>query len=246
MQICCKMFVFLSHYSHIVVAARMGQSFSRATPTIQLSPNQLQKVPDIERNGYCFTDGCGEISLDLAEKISEELKLDDIPSVFQIRLGSLKGVLVVNTSIQGKVIYRESQEKFLIENMTPAHLTVEVVKTSNVSSKGGFLNRQFIMILHERGVPDSFFIDKQREYMEKFSLIMDTPEQAASFLTAYTTSDDSTIGKKLLCHILADHNISDPYIRNSLQNLQVNCFKSLKQRAHIPVPSCRFVIHIIF
>lgn len=43
--------------------ARRGQCFSTAKFIMELKPNELQSgYPDIKRNGYTFTDGCGHIS----------------------------------------------------------------------------------------------------------------------------------------------------------------------------------------
>jgi RNA-dependent RNA polymerase len=44
----------------------------------------MQEIPDIERNGYNFTDGCGFISPDYAEKIANTLNLTFVPSAFQV------------------------------------------------------------------------------------------------------------------------------------------------------------------
>ncbi len=42
---------------------------------------------------YCFTDGCGNISEDLCELISEKYELEYC-SAFQVRLGGIKGVFM--------------------------------------------------------------------------------------------------------------------------------------------------------
>jgi uncharacterized protein YdeI (BOF family) len=30
-------------------------------------------IPDIEHDGFCFTDGCGKISRDLAKKVAQSI-----------------------------------------------------------------------------------------------------------------------------------------------------------------------------
>jgi RNA-dependent RNA polymerase len=60
-------------------------------------------IPDIERNGYCFTDGCGFISQDLANKLAPLFGFSQA-SAFQIRLGGCKGVLVVNKDLKGEKV----------------------------------------------------------------------------------------------------------------------------------------------
>ena len=44
-----------------------------------LSSSQVfLNYPDIERNGYCFSDGCGWIHPDLAKEISVKYNLSNI------------------------------------------------------------------------------------------------------------------------------------------------------------------------
>jgi hypothetical protein len=41
-------------------------------------------VPDIQRNDFTFTDGCGFISGPLARHLAKEKGLKDVPSVWQV------------------------------------------------------------------------------------------------------------------------------------------------------------------
>eukprot|EP00026_Physarum_polycephalum_P001463 Phypoly_transcript_01465.p1 GENE.Phypoly_transcript_01465~~Phypoly_transcript_01465.p1 ORF type:complete len:986 (+),score=181.68 Phypoly_transcript_01465:229-3186(+) len=74
--------------------ARLGQAFSRVTPTITVEYEDVTILEDIKRRGYCFTDGYGEISHQAALQISRCLNLPFVPSGFQIRYGPMKGVVV--------------------------------------------------------------------------------------------------------------------------------------------------------
>ncbi|KAG5592415.1 hypothetical protein H5410_042929 [Solanum commersonii] len=52
-------------------AARMGQCFSSTFATVEILPSEVySKLPDIERNGYIFSDGIGMISTDLAIEVA--------------------------------------------------------------------------------------------------------------------------------------------------------------------------------
>lgn len=76
--------------------ARRGQCFSTAKFITQLKKQDIQNgFPDIKRNGYTFTDGCGYVSKYLAEIISKQFNLSLPASAFQIRIGGAKGVLMV-------------------------------------------------------------------------------------------------------------------------------------------------------
>jgi len=50
--------------------SRLGQVFSTTTNTVEAKSSDCLCIPDIERNGYCFTDGIGMISPDLAKEVS--------------------------------------------------------------------------------------------------------------------------------------------------------------------------------
>lgn len=49
--------------------SRLGQAFSTSIKTVNLKPKECEKIPDIESNGYIFTDGIGKISPDLAIEV---------------------------------------------------------------------------------------------------------------------------------------------------------------------------------
>lgn len=88
--------------------ARRGQCFTTTKYITKLEPSQLIKIPDIERpkpvdpgepsENYCFTDGCGNISLALCDKINEKFKLYQC-TAYQVRLGGIKGVLICKPSL---------------------------------------------------------------------------------------------------------------------------------------------------
>jgi len=81
----------------------------------------------------------------------------------------------------------------------------------------------------------------QHEYMDKLVHMMDSADKATKFLkqSANYNSTSDSLNKKLLHHLLANHSINDPYIKNSLLVLQRNYFKTLKSRSHIPIPCSR-------
>lgn len=109
--------------------SRMGQCFTQAQPTVYSSVKNIHIVeniqvrlerhhwivePDIEggvENKYCFSDGCGRISIKLATHISKILQLKEVPACFQVRFKGFKGILVIDPTIDDiinmpKVIFR--------------------------------------------------------------------------------------------------------------------------------------------
>eukprot|EP00798_Chlamydomonas_sp_ICE-L_P010045 gene10045-7937_t len=144
---------------HIVgkYAARLGQGLSASTPTVDIIATQVAKIPDIEVTTggkmFCFSDGIGMISQQLAAAVAERLGVVPVPSAFQIRFKGCKGVVAVAPTgclpagIQMAV--RPSMEKFS-GNMK--HQNLEVL--AQASPLKCFLNRQIIVLLSAVGISD--------------------------------------------------------------------------------------------
>ena len=92
-------------------AVRVGQPLSSTMDTMEFP--EFLEIPDIERNGYCFTDGVGLITFAHATKISNILGLVTTPSAFQIRFAGYKGVLVVHPFIDDNDKYMRWLKKTL-------------------------------------------------------------------------------------------------------------------------------------
>ncbi len=61
-----------------------------------------EHIPDVERNRYCFTDGCGTVSPLLAREMAEmlwaqgRLQRGQLASAYQIRFSGVKGMIAVD------------------------------------------------------------------------------------------------------------------------------------------------------
>lgn len=103
-------------------SARIGLLFSTAQAAWELYDGEIGVVEDVKNNKYNFTDGCGFISKDCAEKVVRQLALENIykdiinpalPSVFQIRIKGCKGILVLSPTLANGIQIRPSIEKFI-------------------------------------------------------------------------------------------------------------------------------------
>jgi hypothetical protein len=75
-------------------AARIGQAFTETAGFVS-HPSAIATLPDVERNGRCFSDGCGTISRALCEEICLQHRRLAIPAVvFQIRFMGEYGLLL--------------------------------------------------------------------------------------------------------------------------------------------------------
>lgn len=100
-------------------AKRIGLLFSTAHVVIDVDPERCKDIADIERDNYCFTDGCGSMSKSLARLISQKRPIlfrnqRYHPSVFQIRYRGYKGVVVLEPRLQNPtwLHLRKSMRKF--------------------------------------------------------------------------------------------------------------------------------------
>ncbi|KAJ1425330.1 RNA-dependent RNA polymerase, eukaryotic-type [Sesbania bispinosa] len=121
-------------------AARLGQSFSSSRETVSVGRHEIEVILDIElRRGevkYCFSDGIGKISAELAQEVAKRCGCKDhIPSAFQIRYGGYKGVVAIDPTSSTKLSLRKSMCKYKSENTK-----VDVLAWSK--PKPCFLNRQ--------------------------------------------------------------------------------------------------------
>ncbi|KAJ3087910.1 hypothetical protein HDU96_004319, partial [Phlyctochytrium bullatum] len=87
-------------------------------PIVRVQGVEVRVVGDVERNGFCFTDGCGRVSWAVAEEVWRRQGMargrnpGPTPSVMQVRAPGVKGVLVVDETLEGRVIeIRKSMKK---------------------------------------------------------------------------------------------------------------------------------------
>jgi RNA-dependent RNA polymerase len=112
--------------------ARIGQCFSGTKFIVELNKNELVEINDINtKDGekeYCVSDGCGNISMELAVLIDKEYGYL-CGSAYQIRIGGVKGVVMFKPSLSGKCLeVRQSMKK------NPSdHLSLEVIRCATFS-----------------------------------------------------------------------------------------------------------------
>jgi RNA-dependent RNA polymerase len=148
-----------------------------------------EHIPDVERNGYCFSDGVGRISPALAEKAASALirrrrrellpgtaaavPQPRVPSALQIRFKGYKGVLCVDTRLTGlKMQLRDSMLKFECQ----AADSLEVCRAA--AWIPGYMNRQIITLLSCRGVPSDAIFHFQAKMTEEMDAMLNEPDVA--------------------------------------------------------------------
>ncbi|TGJ78434.1 hypothetical protein E0Z10_g10334 [Xylaria hypoxylon] len=238
---CDQIRKWMGDFAHIRVvakyAARLGQCFS-TTRALTDSPisQSIEKIEDIYKNDWCFTDGVGKISPELAEYVAKPLRLTKklVPSAFQFRLGGSKGLLVIWPDLTfNKVSLRPSQNKFKAQS---AHL--EVIKPSRFSV--ATLNRQTITILSSLGVPDAAFMQLQRDQLVDYDKAMEDPATAMRLLSRFV--DQNGITTKV-AQMISDGfmRAKEPFFMCILQVWRAWSLRLLREKARIVVEQGAFV-----
>ncbi|KAF2691528.1 RdRP-domain-containing protein [Lentithecium fluviatile CBS 122367] len=232
----------MGQFDHIKTAAkfgaRLGQCFS-TTRAIKSINVKIEMIPDVERNGFTFTDGVGCISPLLAKMTADEMGLpnafENPPSLFQFRLGGCKGVLALDLKIPGSVVHiRPSQYKFEAQNVG-----LEIIRASALAV--ACFNRQLIIILSTLGVPDSNFIRKQQEMVNYFERA--TIDEAVALEKLQRNVDLNQTTLKMADMILdgfMEH--KDPFMMSLLQLWRAYNIKYLKEKARIVIEQGAFVL----
>ncbi|KAK2460832.1 hypothetical protein APHAL10511_007302 [Amanita phalloides] len=239
-------------------AARLGQAFTATDPSVRISREEFEEVPDIGEGDYLHTDGVGTISKSLGDKIWEILKLPGTrvvqPSVYQIRFMGYKGVVSVDEKLdeEGKGIQmrlRNSMRKF--ENSGEKMPEIEIAQSfqrPNVC----YLNRPLIMLLEDLGVNRESFEKLQDEAIADARTIHDSIDAFCRILNIHSLGKQYRLSyslKRLKTKYGLDlHHQSDipgldtQFLRQVRQVAMVSVLRDIKHSARIPVPeSCLLV-----
>jgi RNA-dependent RNA polymerase len=154
-------FALISPYAKM--AARIGQAFSSSWSYIFKQPPEVVPIEDLrDPSGKLYTDGIGKISEDLINDMCQKLKVKDL-SVVQIRYKGAKGLLALDPTLPpNTVCLRPSMVKYECPH-TNSDRYLDILSWNMY--KGGYLNRQIIILLKTRGVPDSVFMSIQQRYI---------------------------------------------------------------------------------
>ncbi|OOQ81566.1 putative RNA-directed RNA polymerase (Sad-1) [Penicillium brasilianum] len=185
---------WMGQFSHIRnvarYAARLGQCFS-TTRALAGCVVTVKQIPDISRNGYCFSDGIGKISKFTTRVLSAEMGIFDPygepPSAYQFRLGGCKGMLTVSSDpIAYDLHIRPSQIKFEAE-----HKRLEIIRWSQFSA--ATLNRQLILVLSALGIRGQVFLDRLNTMLESIRYAMGSDRQAIELLEKFIDPNRKTL-----------------------------------------------------
>jgi hypothetical protein len=140
--------------SFLKLFSRIQLGLSKTDPAVVLEQLQIShKLADIKSpTGQVMNDGIGRISLSIARKVKTALGLFDLPSAIQGRMGSAKGLWIVDIHDPGADDWIEtypSQRKWNCVQTDAFQRTLEVHSVSH-ELRSAQLNLQFLPVLEDR------------------------------------------------------------------------------------------------
>lgn len=233
---------FLGDFSEIRVpakcAARIGQAFSETPYAIPLSELaiKIQSIPDVKNadGSRVFSDGVGTISWDALKAIWSYLSMQkSAPTCIQIRMGGYKGILSLDSRLEGKVICvrTESMMKFPSKDLHELGICDTASKPLRL-----FLNRQVIKILEDMGTSDEWFVEQQKKALRILKGVTATAINTSTFLRYQSVGISMGLPKliKQLHRMGIDYR-RDNFLRSAVEHVVLRELRLLKHKARIPV-----------
>ncbi|KLO16989.1 RdRP-domain-containing protein [Schizopora paradoxa] len=229
-------------------AARLSQAFTSTDNSITVQAGEVAEIPDIKRNGSCFTDGAGSVSKEMAHEITQGLRakkrrglVEDgtHPPVraFQIRYQGCKGVVCVDHTLEGrKLVLRPSMTKFEAYNTNDIEIASYFAKPSKL-----FLNRPLIMLLEGLGVPTDAFLELQRTAVKNVQDAIHSLSASAKLLDTYGLGTAFRLPSILLNLEKLGCELGDHFDKELMKLAIFHALRELKYRARIPAPGYTLV-----
>ncbi|KAL1346808.1 hypothetical protein HN51_020353 [Arachis hypogaea] len=214
-------------------AARLGQSFGSSTETLSVEKDEIEVIPDVEFNGYVFSDGIGKISREFAKKVAKKCGYSSTPSAFQIRYGGYKGVVAVDPTLTAKLSLRKSMLKYDSDNTK-----LDVLGCSKFQPC--YLNRQLISLLSTLGINDEVFEKKQKEAVDQLNTILTDSSKAHEALDMMYTGEISNVLKEML--ICGYKPNEEPFLSMMLQTFRASKLLELRIKTRILIPNGRVMM----
>ncbi|KAJ7134927.1 RdRP-domain-containing protein [Mycena crocata] len=220
-------------------AARLGLSFSSTVPTQEIELEDRVLFDDLKADdGSTTSDGCGLIRESYAREIGALLGIPIDTSVYQMRLGGIKGTLTlcpdaIFDRLCGthgkKIAYRTSMVKY---NDGPHILEIQQVSKP---PKTGRLNKQFIVLLLTLGIPLSVFEELLQMQLDEIDKVTSHREKALECIDGEVDAEGGGFYQELYEMLLAGHDMNEPYLATLLHRFQNNARDGLRKKLNIPV-----------
>jgi hypothetical protein len=186
---------------------RFRLGLTQTIPSVVLRRREFTHFKNIcnSDEGKTMNDGCARISKSLGREIALKIGLENIPSVFQARIGGAKGLWMVDTDDNMRADYpaQMAGRNFCVE-VTDSQLKIEPhpkddmrgdelqrmfeVVDYSVPLHTATLNKQFLSILDDRGVPrdvlKQMLLADNKTFHQGLFDVIDNPLLLRDWLTA--------------------------------------------------------------
>lgn len=221
-------------------AARIGQAFSETPYMVDMREDIAVKyIPDvksIDKKGdeRVFSDGVGTISTDALRVVRRALpESHKKATCIQIRLGGIKGMLSLDTRLEGSVICvrKESMMKF----PSTQFFTMGICDTASRPLRF-FLNRQIIKILEDMGTRKEWFFDQQNRALKFLQGVASSALNTSTFLQQQGIGTSIGFPKFITrLHEIGIDYRCDSFMKRVVDHVLLRELRLLKHKARIPV-----------
>ncbi|KAG6813071.1 hypothetical protein H0H92_014130 [Tricholoma furcatifolium] len=222
--------------------ARISQAFTATDVAVTIHTEEVLSIEDIttEDKRYCFTDGVGTISSELAKEVSKELKSKrqrgrnrkDYARALQVRFQGSKGMLSVDHTLHGRAMcLRPSMIKF-----EDTSLDIEIARAFDRPGPY-FLNRPLIMLLENLGIKYEVFKSFQDAAVSEVNQSAQSLGKAARMLETYGLASSYRLTSVMLNLVkLGVDSLESEFYQRMLQCATHHILRLLKNHARIPIP----------
>ncbi|TBU29169.1 RdRP-domain-containing protein [Dichomitus squalens] len=237
-------------------AARLGLSFSSTVQSLDIPLECAIEIPDLTApDGSLHSDGCGMIRDSFAAQLCARHNLPPDTTVFQVRRGGIKGLLVrypdnefdvrcrTHSRTRGghyMIAYRPSMFKYA------GGPTCLELNNHNSPSASARLNVQFMALLLTLGVPFAIFQRLVLDQLDLIGSILTDREKALQYVKGeLDAAAEDDFAQGLYAMLLARQELSEPYVRHKLQTFQRKQYITLRNKMSLRIPDAAYLFGVV-
>ncbi|KAI8984846.1 RdRP-domain-containing protein [Trametes punicea] len=243
--------VFLS-YGYGKYSARLGLSFSSTMESVDIPDDAAVQIQDlVAADGSLHSDGCGMMRDSFAQRLCAIHNLPGDTTVFQIRRGGIKGVIVrypdetfdrlcKTTSPSVVIAYRPSMLKY---DGGPTNLEINNYNSAPAPAR---LNFQFMVLLLTLGVPVAVFQRLLQAELDMIGTISVDREKALQYIKGELDAGrEDDFSQSIYEMLLAPQDLSEPYVARKLQQFQKSQYEHLRRKMSLRVANSCYLYGVL-
>eukprot|EP01129_Flabellula_baltica_P001085 TRINITY_DN109_c0_g1_i1.p1 TRINITY_DN109_c0_g1~~TRINITY_DN109_c0_g1_i1.p1 ORF type:complete len:836 (+),score=131.49 TRINITY_DN109_c0_g1_i1:359-2866(+) len=227
----------MGDFSHInspmKLSSRLGMNLS-VSRTVGYTEN-YEVLPDITHGTpYCWSDGCGIMSTQIAKLVKTKFNLGKLPSFIQIRYKGAKGLLTMDPQSNVDISLRPSMIKFESELSQ-----LDVLGYNTVEF--GLLNSQSNVLLVHLGIAKETIVSIQTEALSNCIKSMYDPKE-----NIFVFSGNSFIRNIMIQ--AQDHGFdlsNESLFSHLLNKYTYNKIREVEKKSTVPLEKSRFAVGVL-